>query len=102
MGAELHVDTTSLRQSVRTLDDRVSDLADAIGGLRDLGSPPLGTFPHAVDVAAWHDQAKQQVLDRLGELSGALVALRDGNTTIAEAYEAVERGTHHDVGRHEV
>ncbi|GIL31648.1 hypothetical protein [Actinocatenispora comari] len=96
----LHVDTTSLRQSVRTLDDRVSDLADAIGGLSDLGSPPLGTFPHAQDVIAWHDQAKQQVLDRLTQLQNALVALRDGNASIAEAYEAVERGTHHDVNRH--
>lgn len=96
----LHVDTTSLRQSVRTLDDRVSDLADAIGGLSDLGSPPLGTFPHAQDVIAWHDQAKQQVLDRLTQLQNALVALRDGNASIAQAYEAVERGTHHDVNRH--
>ncbi|MEV0843884.1 hypothetical protein AB0I55_30610 [Actinocatenispora sera] len=96
----LHVDTTSLRQSVRTLDDRVSDLAEAIGGLSDLGSPPLGTFPHAQDVIAWHDQAKQQVLDRLTQLQNALVALRDGNASIAQAYEAVERGTHHDVNRH--
>lgn len=96
----LHVDTTSLRQSVRTLDDRVSDLAEAIGGLSDIGSPPLGTFPHAQDVIAWHDQAKQQVLDRLTQLQNALVALRDGNASIAEAYEAVERGTHHDVNRH--
>lgn len=98
----LHVDTMSLRRSVRTLDDRVSDLADAIAGLSDLGSPPLGTFPHAQDVIAWHDQAKQQVLDRLTQLQSALVALRDGNSTIAEAYEAVERGTHHDVNRHTV
>ncbi|BCJ27629.1 hypothetical protein [Actinocatenispora sera] len=96
----LHVDTTSLRQSVRTLDDRVSDLAEAIGGLSDLGSPPLGTFPHAQDVIAWHDQAKQQVLDRLTQLQNALVALRDGNASIAQAYEAVERGTHHDVNQH--
>jgi hypothetical protein len=96
----LHVDTTSLRQSVRTRDDRVSDLAEAIGGLSDLGSPPLGTFPHAQDVIAWHDQAKQQVLDRLTQLQNALVALRDGNASIAQAYEAVERGTHHDVNRH--
>ena len=98
----LHVDTTSLRQSVRTLDDRVSDLADAVNGLSKLGSPPLGTFPHAVDVIKWHDQAKGQVLDRLAQLQSALAALRDGNASIADAYDAVEHGTRHDVDRHAV
>jgi hypothetical protein len=102
--ADLQVDTTSIRASVHTLDQRVEDLKKAIGTLTDLdpqGPPPLGTFPHARDAIAWYDEIRSGSQLRLADLLDALTALRDGNATIAAAYERVERGTHTDIHRHQ-
>ncbi|GAA4217841.1 hypothetical protein [Actinocatenispora rupis] len=102
--ADLQVDTESIRASVHTLDKRVADLRDAmrtLTGLEHLGPPPLGTFPHAKDAVAWYSDIKTGSLERIGDLLDALTALRDGNATIAEAYERVERGTHTDIHRHQ-
>ena len=98
--AELEVDTDAIHASVQTLDKRVAHLADVIGRLDALGSPPLGTFPQARDAIAWHDSLKSEALDRLATLRSALAALRDGNATIARRYEQVETATRHDIHRH--
>lgn len=99
---DLAVDTQAVRESVHTLDRRVTELAGAIERLRRLDSPPLGTFPDALDAVSWHADLRTEALDRLRRLHDALVALRDGNATIAARYDEVERATGDDVDRHAV